>query len=279
MERRTLGKTGASLSVVGFGGIAVRDEPPEAASRIVGEAINRGINYFDVAPSYGNAEECLGPALKPYRDRVFLACKTGERRAAAAREELHRSLARLQTDHFDLYQCHGVTSMEEVETILGPGGALEAMVQARDDGFVRFLGFSAHSEDAALALLDGFRFDSVLFPINATCWYAGNFGPRVFDRASRLGIGILALKSLARRPWAKDETHAWPRCWYKPVDKLDEAKRLLAFTLSRPVTAAVSPSHTELLWLMCDAAEALEQEPDPGSPDAVPDTAPLFSRS
>ena len=122
MARRTLGKTGERLSIVGFGGIVVRDETAESAAQLVARAIERGVNYFDVAPAYGNAEERLGPALEPYRESVFLACKTQQRRKAGAEAELRRSLERLRTGHLDLYQFHAVTSMAEVETITGPAG-------------------------------------------------------------------------------------------------------------------------------------------------------------
>ncbi|HEX2521000.1 MAG TPA: aldo/keto reductase, partial [Terriglobia bacterium] len=134
LERRSLGKTGKKLSILGFGGIVVMNATPEEASRRVAEAIEAGINYFDVAPSYGNAEERLGPALKPYRQNAFLACKTTERSKAGATAELERSLKKMETDHFDLYQLHAVTKLEEVEKIFAPGGALEAFVEARKLG-------------------------------------------------------------------------------------------------------------------------------------------------
>lgn len=166
MEKRPLGKTGITLSVVGFGGIIVMNEGIANARRLVAEAVSRGINYFDVAPSYGNAEERLGPALEPYRKSVFLACKTGERTRKKASLELHRSLRRLRTDHVDLYQLHGVTTLKEVDQIMGAGGAMEAFLEARKRGLIRYIGFSAHSEEAALSLLDHFAFDSILFPFN-----------------------------------------------------------------------------------------------------------------
>jgi aryl-alcohol dehydrogenase-like predicted oxidoreductase len=129
MQKRELGGTGEYLSIVGFGGIVVANEHQEDANRYVAEAVEeRGINYFDVAPTYGNAEERLGPALEAYRDSVFLACKTGKRDADGAEEELQQSLKRLRTDHFELYQFHGVRKMEEVNTIMGPGGALETFL-------------------------------------------------------------------------------------------------------------------------------------------------------
>lgn len=257
MEKRQLGKTGETLSVVGFGGIIVKDEEQSSANRIVAQAIERGISYFDVAPTYGNAEERLGPALEPYRKSVFLACKTEKRTAEEASAALNQSLEHLRTDHFDLYQLHAVKTLDEVEQIMGPGGALEAFVKAREQGRVRYLGFSAHSEEAALALLDRFEFDSVLFPFNWVCWHQGRFGPRVLERAREKGVGILALKALAKRKWREGEERKWPKCWYAPVDTFEEASLALRFTLSKPITAAVSPSHVELLWWACDIADQL----------------------
>jgi aryl-alcohol dehydrogenase-like predicted oxidoreductase len=251
LKKRRFGRTGPELSVVGFGGIIVRDEKPSSASRIVSQAVERGINYFDVAPAYGNAEERLGPALKPYRDSVFLACKTGQRTKEKAEVELQKSLRLLQTDHFDLYQLHGVTTLEEVSQIMGSGGAIETFVNAREQGLVKYLGFSAHSEEAAVALMEQFKFDSVLFPFNWVCWYQGNFGPRVMKKAQEKGVALLALKSLAK---TKGKEQKWSKCWYTPLDTPEEVSLALRFTLSLPVTAAVSPSHTELLWMACDAA-------------------------
>ncbi len=253
MEKRRLGKTGEMLSMVGFGGIVVMNETPEDSARYVAQAIERGINYFDVAPSYGNAEERLGPALKPYRDGVFLACKTGKRTAREAEDELYASLQRMQTDHFDLYQLHAVSTMEDVETIFGPGGAMETFVKAQEQGLTRYLGFSAHSEEAALALMERFDFDTILFPINWVCWYQGHFGPRVLPVAQEKDMGILALKTLAKRRWREGEARRWAKSWYSPVDTYEEAAMAVRFTFSRPVTAGPTPGHIELLNWMCDA--------------------------
>lgn len=256
MEKRKLGRTDEYLSMVGFGGIVVNNEQQEDANRHVAKAAEeRGINYFDVAPSYGNAEERLGPALEPYRDSVFLACKTGKRDADGAEEELQQSLKRLRTDHFDLYQFHGVRRMEEVDTIMGPGGALETFLKARDMGLIRYIGFSAHSEEPAIAMMERFEFDTILFPFNWVCWHQGKFGLRVLEKAEEKGLGILALKSLAKRRWKEGEERKWNKTWYSPVDTFKEAQLALRFTLSRPITAAVCPSHAELLWWACDAAD------------------------
>ncbi|QHI67901.1 aldo/keto reductase [Tichowtungia aerotolerans] len=276
MQKRTLGKTGAELSVIGFGGIVVTNVSPAEADRYVGEAIDRGINYFDVAPQYGNAEERLGPALKPYRDEVFLACKTEKRDAAGARSALENSLKLLKTDYFDLYQFHGVPSVEDAEQILAPGGALETALKAQKEGLIRHIGFSAHSQEAALLLLNSFDFTSVLFPVNFRCWIDGGFGPKLIQKAREKEVGILALKALANRPLEEGEQKKWTKCWYVPIDTLDEAIPALGFTLSLPVTAAVAPGHIELLRLACDALDALGEPPWDTAP-STDDSKPIFS--
>ena len=168
------------LSIIGLGGMLLIDMTRGGVQKIVADAIGRGINYFDVAPFYGDgeAERKMGTALAPYRDRVFLACKTLERSANGAQKELERSLRRLRTDHFDLYQFHCVTDAEEVEELFAPGGALGAFLQARQQGKIRYIGFSAHSVEAALLMLGRFQFDSILFPVNFICYAQGNFGGR-----------------------------------------------------------------------------------------------------
>lgn len=246
LEKRMLGKTGEMLSMIGLGGIVVMDANPEQASARVSEAINYGVNYFDVAPSYGNAELMLGPALKQYRKNVFLACKTLERDREGARKELEQSLKNLQTDHFDLYQLHAVTELADVDRIFSKGGAIETFTEARKEGKIRYLGFSAHSVEAALALMDRFDFDTILFPFNFACWYAGNFGPLVMEKASKKKMGILALKSMACRPWKEGEEQTVPKAWYRPLIREEEARKGLRFTLSHPVTAAIPPGNEDL---------------------------------
>lgn len=245
LEKRPLGKTGEKLSILGFGGIVVMDATPKQAAERVKEAIDFGVNYFDVAPSYGDAEIKLGPALEPYRKDVFLACKTTERTKAGSREELERSLERLRTDHFDLYQLHAVTTLEDVDTIFGPDGAMETFLAARNEGKIRFIGFSAHSVEAAMALMDRFDFDTILFPINFATWHAGNFGPQVLERAREKGMGILALKAMAKRPWPEGAEKI-PKCWYEPLSDPTEANMGLRFTLSHPITAALPPGNEDL---------------------------------
>src|SRR5579863_1234756 len=156
ISRRRLGRTGRDLSIIGLGGIVIMNADQAVANNTVAQAHDAGINYVDVAPSYGDAQRLLGPALRPYRDSFFLACKTGKRDKAGAAAALDDSLRLLETDHLDLYQHHAVTTMEDVNRIMGPGGAQEAFEAGRQVGKIRYLGFSAHSEEAALALLDRF---------------------------------------------------------------------------------------------------------------------------
>ena len=131
--------------MIGFGGIVVMDEDPTQSKNIVAEAVDRGVNYFDVAPSYGNAQERLGPALAPYRKNCFLACKTEGRTKDDSRKQLEESLRLLKTDHVDLYQFHALTKMADLDKVLGPGGAMETMEAAKKEGKIRYIGFSVHS--------------------------------------------------------------------------------------------------------------------------------------
>ena len=247
------------LSVIGFGGIVVVGLEQAEANRWVSDSIDRGINYFDVAPTYGKgeAEQKLGIALQPHRKDVFLACKTQKRDAAGAREELEHSLRTLHTDHFDLYQFHAVSKMEDVERILGPGGAGEVFLKARQEGKVRYLGFSAHSAEAAIALIDGMELDSVLFPVNFVCFAQGNFGPQILAKAKGKGLARMALKALAYTSIPKGGKRTRPKCWYRPVTDRALAEEALRFTLSQEITAAIPPGDEHLYKMALEMAPSL----------------------
>ena len=258
MERRPYGQSEWQLSILGFGGIIVMDVTPAEADAYVGEAIDRGINYFDVAPSYGNAEVMLGPALEPYRNDVFLACKTGRRDAAGAREELEQSLKNLRTDHFDLYQLHAITSDDDVSKAFGPNGAMETFIKAREEGKILNLGFSAHSVDAAIAAMSQFPFDSILFPFNYVTYEQAKFGPQVMEEAISRGVARLALKGMARGPWRDGDPNRseYSKAWYEPLADRSEATRALRYTLSLPITAAIPPGDIRLFRIALDIADA-----------------------
>ncbi len=274
-------RDGIKLSTIGFGGIVVCGQDQSSANNDVAHSFDQGVNYYDVAPSYwdGEAEAKLGVALKPYRDRSFLACKTTERDAKGAMEELETSLDRVGTDRFDLYQFHAVSKMEEVQAIFAPGGAMETFLKAREQGKIRYIGFSAHSEEAALALLDGFQFDSILYPINYVCWAEGSFGPGVVKKAKEQGAAILALKSLAFTPWDKDAEKTHPKCWYRPIDDLDKIRNALRFTLAQGVTAAIPPGDQTIYRSALAMASTLDAMPQEEQQKLLADAAglsPLF---
>jgi len=249
-----------SLSILGLGGMLLVGMEQFSVDRIVEEALARGINYFDVAPFYGDgeAEQKMGKALAQHREKVFLACKTLERSAKGAQEELNHSLRQLRTDHLDLYQFHAVSDMEEVNEIFAPGGALETFTQARQEGKIRYIGFSAHTVEAAMALLDHFQFDSVLFPINFICFARGNFGPQVIARAKELSVARLAIKAMAHGPWRKGEKRKYPNCWYRPIENREMARQALRFTLSEGVTAAIPPGDERLFRMALELAPDLD---------------------
>ncbi len=266
IEKRSLGKTGEMLSIIGFGGIVVRDVSTEEAAQSVRNAIDAGINYFDIAPSYGNAEIMLGPALEPYRKDVFLSSKTQKRDKAGAREELEQSLKYLRTDYFDLYQFHAVTSVEDVHTIMGPGGALETFLEAQKEGKIRYIGFSAHSVEAAMALMDSFDFDTIMFPFHYGSWNAGNFGPQVMERAKEKNMGIIALKAMAKGRWPQGADRSkWTKAWYEPLATREDALTGLRFSLSHPITTAIPPGEASLFHLALE----LRDEIKPMSQDEI----------
>jgi len=254
IPRRILGKTGEKISIIGFGGIMLNDNPQDYANEFVAKAFDAGINYFDISPEYGNAQEKLGLALRPYRDKCFLACKTQKRDAAEAEKQLNESLKAFNTDHFDLYQLHALSSVDEVEKAFAPGGAMEVFTRAREQGKVRFLGFSAHDVDAALLAMKHFDFDSILFPINFNCWSNGDFGPQVYEAARSKGMGILALKAMALTTLAEGEKKLYKNVWYRPVQEDDIARLALRYTLSKELTAAIPPGDAEFFWKAVEVA-------------------------
>jgi aryl-alcohol dehydrogenase-like predicted oxidoreductase len=257
IARRPLGQTGEQLSIIAFGGILVMDREPSAAANLVAEAVDRGINYFDIAPSYGNAQERLGPALAPYRNKCFLTCKTEGRMKDDSRAQLEQSLKDLKTDHVDLYQFHALTKMADLDKVLGPGGAMETMEAAKKEGKIRFIGFSVHSVETALAALDRYNFDTVLFPVNWVLYSQANFGPQILKRAQEKKIGALALKSMAKTVWpaAEKPHHPQPNCWYKPAGFPDEASLGLRWTLGHAITAAIPPGDEQYFRLAMDVAQ------------------------
>ncbi len=256
MERRILGKTGYKVSPVVFGGIVNMQETQDDANRYVACAIERGVNYFDVAPSYGDAEVRLGPALSPYRSAVYLACKTNQRLAASSKEELLRSLEHLRTDYFDVYQLHAMTTQEDIDLAFGENGVMETLLWAKREGLIRKIGFSTHNEDIALKAMDLFEFDTVLFPMNWALGIVRGWGDRIAERVKQTNAGLLAMKTMVHRRWFEGEERVYPKSWCKPIignDALTIAA--MKYGLFKGAATLVPPGDFEHFSFMLDHIE------------------------
>jgi aryl-alcohol dehydrogenase-like predicted oxidoreductase len=287
LPRRRFGRTKVKLSIVGFGGITLAGVDQDRCDKLVADAVEQGVNYFDSSPRYGDSEPRVGKALEPHRKQVFLACKTKKRSYGEAREQFEQSLKDLRTDYLDLYQLHAISDVKrDVDAAFADDGVMKLLTEARKAGKVRYLGFSAHSVQAALAAMDRFDFDSILFPINYACWMEGNFGPQVLEVARKKKMAILALKSLCHGRW----TVGWRQrpqdkrgFWYEPVLEQEDARDCMAFTLSREGVVSLLPPGKPFATNM---AIRLGKELKPFSPGAKRKLArmadqvkPLFSYS
>lgn len=269
METRRLGRTGHMSTIVIFGAAALGRVSQKEADAALEEALEHGVNHIDVAPTYGEAELRLGPWMEKIRPDVFLGCKTTERTKAGAREELHRSLERLRVDSFDLYQLHAVGELAELEAALGPGGAIEAFIEAREKGLVRYLGITGHGLQAPAVqavALERFDFDTVMFPLNFILYANPNYRRdcrRLLDLAQRKDVGSMVIKAFAKGPWKNEaEKTAIEGCayatWYEPFDDQAHVRRCLNFVLSQGVTGATNAGDVRLLPMILDAAESYQ---------------------
>jgi aryl-alcohol dehydrogenase-like predicted oxidoreductase len=263
METRTLGGTGHDSTVMTFGTIALNWLEQEGADQMVELVLDHGVNHFDVAPTYGDAELKLGPKLRQYRDEIFLGCKTQERGYEGARRKLERSLTRLDVEKIDLYQFHGLEYESELETITGEGGALEAFREAKEAGLVDHIGLTAHADPGLI--LDAIDripdLETVMFPLNPVVVGkddAEHDYEAVLDRADDEGIGTLGIKAFAKGPWSS--TDDLPEAdrpyanWYEPVDTPDEIRERFDFAAAQGLTTVVSPGDPKLVAMVLDAA-------------------------
>ena len=258
MKYCRLGKTGFDVSAVVYGGIVsstILDdramEPYEQAGsdKQVAWAVDQGINYFDVAPTYGNAQEMLGHSLAPYRNRIYLACKTEERLRVKAQPLMEESLRLLKTDYFDVYQMHALKTMEAIEAAFGPGGVMEMMQEMKENGTARNLGITAHSEAVALKAIELYDFDTVLFPFNWHMNMAYGMGNTLVKKAKEKGMGVLCMKSMIERAFSSSEDRyasKYPKSWCKPFDVEEQPDLLMAavkYALSLNVDTIVPPGN------------------------------------
>ena len=275
MKYNALGKTDIRVSRVSYGGIASAgfydgvsypDEGQKASDRYVAWAVDHGVNYFDVAPGYGNAQEQLGISLRPYRKGVSLACKTQCRNRAEGEADLNRSLELLKTDCFDVYQLHAISSMEDVETAFGPGGVMELIDTLKRRGIARYVGFTAHSEEAALKMIDLYPFDTVLFPINWFMHLAHGMGGRLLSAAREKSMGRLAMKAFIERRWENGEDRGpFPKSWCKPIDtdrEPDFGMAAMNYALSMGADTLVPPGNFKSFRFAVEHIDACDGKPD-----------------
>ena len=268
-----------TLPVLGFPSVALsRLSSSPNDQTLANDAVRHAIqdlqiSYFDVAPEYGDgiAQERLGPALEPFRHKVFLAAKTMYRTAIASEIDLNNTLDALRTDHLNLYQFHSISTQEDVDAILGEGGAMETFQKAKLQGRIRAIGFSAHSEPMAIQMIESGLVDTCMFPINFAAYTYGNVGKGVLDAAIRHGVGVIALKAGARGrltqengnsiivpdegemkhvpEWKRQEMLRYPvrtsklhpTCWYEPEDDEEYLHKLILWSLNQKGVSAVLP--------------------------------------
>lgn len=259
METRRYGRTGHMSTVAVFGAAAFMQISQEDANKVMELIIEAGINHIDVAPSYGQAEIRIGPWMPRERGRFFLGCKTLERTKEGAWKEMQQSLKHLQTEAFDLYQCHAVTTMEELDAITMKGGALEAFVEARQEGLTKFIGITGHGADAPKIYLEALRrfdFDTVMFPLNFVQMGDPTFrqnAEELIATCKARDVGTLIIKSVTKAPWGERPHTA--TTWYEPFDKSDEIQRAVNFVLSHEVSGLCTAGDTRVLPLVIKACE------------------------
>jgi aryl-alcohol dehydrogenase-like predicted oxidoreductase len=261
----SFGRTGHQSTRILFGAAALSRVTQDVADRALDVLLEHEINHIDVAASYGEAELRVAPWLKRYPNRFFVATKTGKRRADEAREELQRSLDRLQVDHVDLWQLHNLSDPIEWDTALSPGGVIDAAVEAREKGLVKAIGVTGHGAQIAAnhrRSLKRFDFDSVLLPYNfvtlQSAYYRENFFALKATCEERKAA-VQTIKSLAYRPWMGRERTT--STWYEPLADQPDIDLALHWALGEPGTFVISSGDVNLLPKILDAAERFTSRP------------------
>src|SRR5215469_1839112 len=273
------GRTGHESTRLIFGAAALARVSQDVADRALDVLLEHGVNHIDVAASYGDAELRVRPWLRSHPGRFFVATKTGARTAAGAREYLNRSLDRLGVDRVDLWQLHNLVDPIEWDVALSAGGAVEAAIEAREAGLVRFVGVTGHGSSVAAAhrrSLERFDFDSVLLPCNYLTmrlpYYRENF-EALADTCRRGRVAVQTIKSIALRPWMGRERTS--STWYEPLQSQAEIDAAVWWVLGRPDIFLITVGDVNLLPRVLDAAERFERAPAEGEMEALVEGAPL----
>ena len=283
IPRIAFGRTRHTSSRVVFGAVALSGATPAESNAVLEVLLQHGVNHIDTAASYGDSEDQLLPWLAEHREAFFLATKTGDRSRDAARDSIHRSLDRMGVASVDLIQLHNLVHPGEWEEALGPGGALEAALEARDEGLVRFIGVTGHGLTVAhqhRRALDVFPFDAVLAPCNPVALRDPVYGPD-FEALARVcaerNVALQTIKAITRGPWGS--VHPTAPTWYEPLTDQREIDVAVAFVLNHENVFLNTVGDRELLPRVLDAAERFSSPPDQEAIDALVEHAgmtPLF---
>jgi aryl-alcohol dehydrogenase-like predicted oxidoreductase len=284
IAKAAFGRTGHDSTRTIFGAAALGSVAQNQADATIEVLLEHGVNHIDTAASYGDSELRVAPWLKQHRDRFFLATKTGKRDYKDAREEIRRSLDRLGVDHVDLLQLHNLVDVIEWEFALRDGGALDAAVEARDEGLVRFIGVTGHGLTVAkmhLRSLERFPFDSVLLPYSYVQMrderYACDF-ERLAAVCAERGVAVQTIKAISLAPWdGREQTAA---TWYEPLREQDDIDLAVHWVLGRPGVFLNTVGDVTLLPKVLDAARRFEERPADGALDELLSQrhlVPLFS--
>lgn len=278
------GRTGHASTRTLFGAAALGGVTQAEADQTLEVLLKYGVNHIDTAASYGDAELRIGPWMKKHRNDFFLATKTGERSYQKAKEEIHRSLERLQTDHVDLLQLHGVIEDSEFDAAFGPGGALEAAEEARRQGLVRFVGITSHSLRAPMMhmrALERYDFVSVLAPYNYTLMqipqYAADFN-KLAQVCQAKNVALQTIKSICRRPWGEG-VEQFAACWYEPLMDQAAVDMAVAYVIGRPQLFLATVGDIHVMPKVLDAATRVSGAPSAEQMDALVEAqsmAPLW---
>jgi aryl-alcohol dehydrogenase-like predicted oxidoreductase len=259
MEKRRLGRLEHQSSVLIYGAAALSDVSQDVADRSIQEALDGGINHFDVAAGYGDAELRLGPWIPEIRDGIFLATKTGRRDRESAWREINASLQRMQTDRVDLLQLHAIGDLDELDPATGPNGALEAAVRAQEEGLVGAVGITGHGHDAPATHLEALRrypFATVLTPLNPVLWRDASYRAgyeALTEEVSRQDVGLMTIKAVSRRNWPEGADHSYTT-WYEPYDVQARITAAVSWVLSHhEVTGIPTAGDVRLLGMLLEA--------------------------
>src|ERR687891_2136445 len=259
MEKRTLGRTGHQSTVVTFGTAGLSRVTQESADQVVQLILDHGVNHIDIAPTYGEAMERMSPWMPKIRGQMFLGAKTRQRSRELAWENVNDCMQRLGVESFDLFQLHAVISMEELDQVTATGGALETLVEMREQGLTKWIGITGHGPDVPRVHLEALRrydFDTIMFPVSASIFRNPEYrrdAEELLETANAKGVGIQTIKMIARGGWGDRAREC--NTWYDPYREQEDIDRALWWVLSRPMHTAPSASDVTLLPKVLDAAE------------------------